>query len=159
MPPDAKPPDQPAAPPAMVKETDWQPLFDGVSLKGWTVYSKKEDDNWGVEKGVLFTRGLDRGWLMTEEQYGDFELRLEYRATPKANSGVALRAPLEGDPSFTGHGDSDPRRHLPEGGPQTRSQAVGNHRFDLRRGRGGKAGRQAGRANGTTSASACRAAR
>lgn len=79
----------------------WRPLFDGKGLTGWTVHQGKSD-NWGVENGVLFTRGLDRGWLTTDRIFSDFELRLEYRTMAKANSGVAIRAPLEGDLTFTG---------------------------------------------------------
>ncbi len=39
---------------------------------------------------------------MTDKEYGDFELRLEYRMPKMGNSGVALRAPLEGDPAYKG---------------------------------------------------------
>jgi WD40 repeat protein len=85
----------------VAKEGSWQPLFDGRTLDGWTVH-KGDINNWGVEKDLLFTRGKDRGWLMTEKEYGDFELRLEYRMTKKTNSGVAVRSPAEGDPAFTG---------------------------------------------------------
>ncbi len=88
--------------PPVVDETEWQPLFDGESLKGWTTLNKKEENNWGVDHGLLYTRGLDKSWLMTEKQYGDFEVHLDYQATLKANSGVALRAPLEWDPSYRG---------------------------------------------------------
>ena len=88
--------------PPVVDETEWQPLFDGESLKGWTPVNKKEENNWGAEHGLLYTRGLNKNWLMTEKQYGDFEVHLDYRATAKANSGVVLCAPLEWDPSYKG---------------------------------------------------------
>jgi hypothetical protein len=39
---------------------------------------------------------------MTEKEYGNFELRLEYKVPVNGNSGVALRAPLTGDPAFEG---------------------------------------------------------
>jgi len=39
---------------------------------------------------------------MTEKEYGNFELRLEFRVPVNGNSGVALRAPLKGDPSYQG---------------------------------------------------------
>src|SRR5262249_7196427 len=42
------------------------------------------------------------GWLMTEKEYGDFEVRLEYKMPKMGNSGVALRAPLKGDPAYQG---------------------------------------------------------
>ncbi len=95
---------KPSDPPVVQNPPDesWQPLFDGESLKGWTTINKKEENNWSVEHGLLYTHGLDKSWLMTEKQYGDFEVRLEYKATVKAKSGVALRAPLEWDPSYKG---------------------------------------------------------
>ena len=76
-------------------------LFNGKDLTGWKVYGG-EAEAWGAEDGLLFTRGGGGGWLMTEEEYGDFELRLEYRVPKMGNSGVAIRSPLEGNPAYTG---------------------------------------------------------
>jgi hypothetical protein len=59
-------------------------------------------DIWGAEKGVLYVQGGGGGWLMTEKEFDDFELRLEYKVPPKGNSGVALRAPLKGNVSYSG---------------------------------------------------------
>src|SRR5208337_611943 len=42
------------------------------------------------------------GWLMTDKEYGDFELRLEYKMPLKGNSGVGLRSPFKGDPAYAG---------------------------------------------------------
>jgi len=77
------------------------PLFNGKDLTGWKVLGGKMDA-WGAEKGILFTSGSGGGWLMTEKEYGDFELRLEYKVPENGNSGVALRSPLKGDPAYTG---------------------------------------------------------
>src|SRR5437899_1765423 len=77
-------------------------LFDGKTLEGWVVNKGGNMDRWGAEDGLLFTKGGGGGWLMTEKEYGDFELRLEYRMPKMGNSGVALRAPLEGDPAYQG---------------------------------------------------------
>jgi hypothetical protein len=55
-----------------------------------------------VDGTVLYTSGEGGGCLLTEDQYGDFELRLEYKVPAKGNSGVALRAPREGDPAYAG---------------------------------------------------------
>jgi hypothetical protein len=67
-------------------------LFNGRDLSGWKVVGGKSD-NWRVEpdRKVLATLGGDQGWLLTEKEYGDFELRLEVRVNPRANTGVALR--------------------------------------------------------------------
>ena len=80
----------------------FQPLFNGKDLKDWKVYGGKMEA-WGVDKGLLFTTGTGGGWLLTDKEYADFELRLEYRWDKDGgNSGVALRAPLTGDVSTKG---------------------------------------------------------
>lgn len=76
-------------------------LFNGKDLKGWTVLNGRTSA-WGADDGILYTAGEGGGWLMTEAEYADFEIRLEYRVPPRGNSGVALRSPMEGDPAYTG---------------------------------------------------------
>jgi hypothetical protein len=76
-------------------------LFDGQSLAGWTSIGSKAG-NWRVEGGLLVTRGDGKGWLSTNRAFGDFVLKLEYRVGPSGNSGVLIRAPHAGDPSFDG---------------------------------------------------------
>ena len=77
------------------------PLFDGESLAGWTAIGGKVG-NWRVEDGMLVNRGDGKGWLSTNRPFGDFVLTLEYRLGPSGNSGVLIRAPHQGDPSFDG---------------------------------------------------------
>lgn len=76
-------------------------LFDGESLQGWTPI-ESAPGNWKVVGGLLVTEGQGGGWLSTNAEYGDFELRLEYRLKPGGNSGVFIRAPREGLPWLTG---------------------------------------------------------
>ena len=81
---------------------------DGVP-KGWLVrewndVSKEAPKGvkWTVKDGVLHS-GKERGtWLMSEKEYTDFILEFEVKLTERGNSGVALRAPLKGDPAFDG---------------------------------------------------------
>ena len=42
------------------------------------------------------------GKLLTNEEYGDFVLRFEFRLTPNANNGLAIRAPVSGDSAYNG---------------------------------------------------------
>ncbi len=79
----------------------FQPLFNGKDLSGWKVFGGKMDV-WGAANGLLFVNGKGGGWLMTEKEYADFELRLEYKLPEQGNSGVALRSPLTGDVSYQG---------------------------------------------------------
>ena len=81
---------------------------DGVP-KGWTVRAWDDVRNaaqgnpvWRVENGVLHG-GEPRGsWLLSEKEYGDFELEFEFKLGETGNSGCALRVPLYGDPAFDG---------------------------------------------------------
>src|SRR5437016_3032323 len=65
-------------------------LFNGKDLTGWHVNRKGNMKVWGAENGILYVKGSGGGWLMTDKEYGDFELRLEFKLAPKGNSGVAL---------------------------------------------------------------------
>jgi hypothetical protein len=79
----------------------FKPLFNGKDLDGWKVHGGKLK-SWSADKGILFVSGGGGGWLMTEKEYGDFELRLEFKVPKGGNSGVALRSPMKGDPAYTG---------------------------------------------------------
>jgi hypothetical protein len=79
----------------------FEPLFNGKDLTGWQVHNGKIDV-WGADNGLLYVNGKGGGWLMTEKEYADFELRLEYKMPVHGNSGVAVRAPRQGDPAYQG---------------------------------------------------------
>ena len=96
--------------PAFAEEAPWKPLFEkdgapaGFVVRHWADVSKpaQGDPKWEVKDGVLTSAG-DRGcWLMSEKKYADFELEYEFKLGPRGNSGLALRAPLQGDPAFDG---------------------------------------------------------
>jgi hypothetical protein len=76
------------------------PLFNGKDLFGWKSTGKK--DVWGADTGVLYVAGGGGGWLLTDKEYGDYELRLQYKLPKMGNSGVALRTPPSGDPAYVG---------------------------------------------------------
>ena len=79
----------------------WRPLFNGRDLTGWEQIGGKEQ-TWGVENGALYTSGGEGGWLSTTDQFGDFELALEFRVPEGGNSGVFCRTPREGNPAYAG---------------------------------------------------------
>jgi hypothetical protein len=82
-------------------EIPFNAMFDGESLSGWTAIGSKVG-NWRVEEGLLVTAGDGKGWLSYNRSFSDFELRLEYKIGRGGNSGVLIRAPHQGDPSFEG---------------------------------------------------------
>ncbi|WP_353549445.1 DUF1080 domain-containing protein [Sediminibacterium sp. KACHI17] len=72
-------------------QKDWTKLFNGNSLKGWRTYQNKPSDSWMVQDGVLYCKGNKNGQhadLITEEQFENFELSLEWKIAPGANSGI-----------------------------------------------------------------------
>ncbi len=66
---------------------EWTTLFDGSSLDGWRVLG---DANWALADDAVSTNS-GGGFLVSEQSYGDFELRLEYWVEEPANSGVFIR--------------------------------------------------------------------
>lgn len=80
----------------------FESLFNGKDLTGWKMVGGKKADVWRAEDGLLVCQGGGGGWLMTEKEYGDLELRLEYKLPRLGNSGVALRSPLQGNPAYDG---------------------------------------------------------
>ncbi len=71
-------------------------LFNGQNLDGWKVHGTEK---WYVDNGELVCEsGPDKayGYLVTDQNYEDFILRLEFRQESNGNSGVFFRSTLEG---------------------------------------------------------------
>src|ERR1700750_2730310 len=74
---------------AAEKKDGWKLLFDGKDLKGWRVYHKKDvSPEWQVQDGAIALTKGGAGDLMTEAEFGDFELSIDWKISPKGNSGV-----------------------------------------------------------------------
>ena len=79
------------------RQGEWRSLLDGKTTAGWRGYRQKTiPDGWTVVDGAL-TRAGKGGDIITADQFGDFELTLEYNVAPGANSGVFFRV-TEDDP-------------------------------------------------------------
>jgi len=85
-------------------------LFDGQSLAGWYGWNPHQSEkltgekkaanlakqraefaqHWRVEQGELVNAGTGP-YATTDEEFGDIELRLEYKTVAKADSGIYLR--------------------------------------------------------------------
>jgi hypothetical protein len=79
---------------------DAQSLFNGKDLTGWLIEGPgeyKDKDGkvlpmWTVRDGVLSTAGRAFGFLRYKDrEFGDFILHVEYRMSPKSNSGIGIR--------------------------------------------------------------------
>ncbi len=74
-------------------------LFNGKDMTGWT----GNTEGYTAEDGkIVLYPERGSGNLYTVGEYGDFILRFEFRLTPGANNGLAIRAPLSGDAAYSG---------------------------------------------------------
>ena len=69
----------------------WVNLFDGKTLKGWHTYGKPSAEaQWEVKDGAIHLNkalGGD-GDLTTDAAFDNFDLKLEWKISPKGNSGI-----------------------------------------------------------------------
>ena len=75
------------------KKKGFTPLFDGKTTTGWHTYGKDfAGKAWKAENGILHfdpkAKNNDGGDLVTDKEYGNFHLKLEWKVAPKANSGI-----------------------------------------------------------------------
>ncbi|WP_199136848.1 3-keto-disaccharide hydrolase [Pedobacter sp. ASV12] len=68
-------------------------LFDGKTTTGWHTYGKTTvGQGWKAEDGVLHfnpkAKNNDGGDIVTDKEYSNFHLSLEWKVAPKSNSGI-----------------------------------------------------------------------
>lgn len=80
----------------------WQSLFDGQDLKGWHIYLKPEaKPGWTVDQGAIktdFSGSGVRGDLVTDGEYENYELSLEWKIAKGGNSGIIFN--VKEDPQY-----------------------------------------------------------
>jgi len=70
-------------------EDGFEPLLKGSGFDGWTGAT----DSYDVIHGVVSCQPGKGGNLVTEREYGDFVVRLEFKLPPGGNNGLAVRTP------------------------------------------------------------------
>ncbi|MEM9367330.1 MAG: DUF1080 domain-containing protein [Planctomycetota bacterium] len=70
----------------------WIRLFDGHTFFGWQIAGKA---NFEIEDQTITVDSGDVCLLCTTVPWDDYELHLQFRASPETNSGIFLRTPLE----------------------------------------------------------------
>jgi glucose/arabinose dehydrogenase len=79
------------------KRSGWKLLFDGKTTAGWRNYQKDSIGvGWKVEDGALVRADKGAGDIITADQYGSFELSIEYRISPEGNSGIMFHVTEDG---------------------------------------------------------------
>lgn len=77
------------------KSEGFELLFDGATTAGWRGFKREgfPAQGWEVDDGALRVKaGGGGGDLVTAAEYGDFDLRFEWKVAVGANSGVMYRA-------------------------------------------------------------------
>lgn len=80
----------------------WTSLFDGKDLQGWHSYLKdKPGTAWKVSDGAItldHSAGGSGGDLVTDGEYGNFELELDWKISVAGNSGIIFD--IHEDPKY-----------------------------------------------------------
>lgn len=78
------------------KKEGWKLLFDGKTTDGWRSYNGDSfpDGGWVIEDGTLtFKPGQEGGGdIITTEKYENFILKMDWKVTKGANSGIFYKA-------------------------------------------------------------------
>jgi len=74
----------------------WKTLFNGKDLSNWTVTGNAD---WRVNDGVI-EASKARGFLVTKDSYGDFEMRTDVWVTADSNGGILFRITKPDDPGI-----------------------------------------------------------
>lgn len=80
-----------------ITEIGYRSLFNGSDLAGWEGAGAPAEKCWQVKDGLLQCTGAPGPWLRSKEEFGDFDLRLEYQVSAGGNSGVYVRVPADGN--------------------------------------------------------------
>ncbi len=81
---------------AKEKSDGWQLLFDGKTTNGWHTYGKETAAKaWSVKDGAFYLDAEalkhlpgENGDLVTNNEYENFDLKLDWKIGPKGNSGI-----------------------------------------------------------------------
>jgi hypothetical protein len=69
----------------------WRSLFDGTNTTAWRGYKAQAvPAGWQIVDGVLTKKG-SVGDIMTKDQFGNFELALDWKLSPGGNAGIFYR--------------------------------------------------------------------
>lgn len=85
------------------KKEGWVLLFDGTTMNGWRAYKNKEQEGWEVKDGELNCKAegvTKRADLITVNQYENYELKIDWKISPKKNSGIIYMATEENGASY-----------------------------------------------------------
>jgi hypothetical protein len=116
---------------AKPKKGKWERLFDGKTLTGWHTFKKAGQpvsEKWTVEDEAIALTAGGAGDLVTDKEYGDFELELEWKIAEKGNSGIIFH--VNEDPKYAATYRTGPEMQVldDERHPDAKAGKTGNHK-------------------------------
>lgn len=85
---------------AAERAAGWTLLFDGKTTTGWRGLKTPDPDAGWTAKGELSPDPKTSRDIMTKAVYGDFDLRFEWKISPKGNSGVMFHVTDAGNQTY-----------------------------------------------------------
>ena len=83
--------------PPAERAAGWRLLFDGTSLDSWRGYKQPNvPDGWRVVAGTI-AKDKPVDDIVSKEEFGDFELQIEWKIGEEGNSGIFYRGSEEYD--------------------------------------------------------------
>lgn len=76
----------------------FEPVFNGRDFEGW----QGPLENYRIVGDALMCQPGKGGTICTEQEYGDFVARFQFRLPPGGNNGLAIRYPGQGDTAYVG---------------------------------------------------------
>lgn len=74
---------------AQAQKGKWVKLFDGKTTTGWHSWQESSvNPQWKIEDGAIVLAEKGGKDLVTDKEYGDFELELEWKISEGGNSGI-----------------------------------------------------------------------
>jgi hypothetical protein len=93
---------EPAAPNTLTsaeRAAGWRLLFDGKTTTGWHTFGKPAVQGWLIENGELIALGQGGDHandIVTNDTFENFELSVDWKLSPRANSGILFNVVEQG---------------------------------------------------------------
>jgi len=105
-------------------EDGWISLFDGKTTNGWHTYGKNTIGKaWKVADNTLYLDASSKkdwqteegGDILTNEEFENFHLKLDWKISPKGNSGIIFY--IKEDPAYQHPWQTGPEMQVLDNGP------------------------------------------
>jgi hypothetical protein len=106
---------------AQEQKDGWQLLFDGKTTKGWHSYGQtKVAETWKIHDGALALtpQKEEGGDLTTDQEYSNYDLKLDWKISEKGNSGIIFF--VHEDPKFSNTYNTGMEMQVLDNGTPTR---------------------------------------